>query len=223
MFEMVLKFGAYIVDQLCKYLNPVIVYIPPYGELRGGAWAVVDPTINPVCMQMFVDPRSRGGVLEPEGIVQVKMRKVSVQYCVFFNTRSSEDLDHRNISFNEIENFYCTADMYRSLFVLDITSAKFQSGTCIIFLINSFWYCFINGNYLEDLVPLMRRLDKEMIRLGVLEKEGKDVKMDINARIQLLMPTYRNIAITFADLHDTPVRMKAVGAIKVFFLFQIKF
>uniref|UniRef100_A0A0R3QE23 CoA carboxyltransferase C-terminal domain-containing protein n=1 Tax=Brugia timori TaxID=42155 RepID=A0A0R3QE23_9BILA len=101
MFEMVLKFGAYIVDQLCKYLNPVIVYIPPYGELRGGAWAVIDPTINPVCMQMFADPRSRGGVLEPEGTVQVKMRK--------------------------------------------------------------------------DLVPLMRRLDKEMIRLGILEKEGNDV------------------------------------------------
>lgn len=82
MFEMVLKFGAYIVDQLCKYLNPVIVYIPPYGELRGGAWAVIDPTINPVCMQMFADPRSRGGVLEPEGTVQVKMRKVSAQYCI---------------------------------------------------------------------------------------------------------------------------------------------
>uniref|UniRef100_A0A183EIJ8 CoA carboxyltransferase C-terminal domain-containing protein n=1 Tax=Gongylonema pulchrum TaxID=637853 RepID=A0A183EIJ8_9BILA len=140
MFEMVLKFGAYIVDQLCKFLNPVIVYIPPHGELRGGAWAVIDPTINPVCMQMFADPRSRGGVLEPEGTVQVKMRK--------------------------------------------------------------------------DLVPLMRRLDKEMMRLAVLEKEGQNVKVDTDARIELLMPTYRNIAITFADLHDTPVRMKAVGAIK---------
>lgn len=66
----------------------------------------------------------------------------------------------------------------------------------------------------------MKRLDKEMIRLGVLEKQGNDVKMDINARIQLLMPTYRNIAITFADLHDTTVRMKAVGAIKVFFYLE---
>lgn len=83
MFEMVLKFGAYIVDQLCKYLNPVIVYIPPYGELRGGAWAVVDPTINPACMQIYADPRSRGGVLEPEGTVQVKMRKVLVKIYIY--------------------------------------------------------------------------------------------------------------------------------------------
>lgn len=66
----------------------------------------------------------------------------------------------------------------------------------------------------------MRRLDKELNRLEMLEKEGNDVKMDITARIQLLMPTYRNIAITFADLHDTAVRMKAVGAIKVLFLFR---
>lgn len=80
MFEMVLKFGAYVVDQLCKYLHPVIVYIPPHGELRGGAWAVVDPSINPACMHMYADPRSRGGVLEPEGTVQVKLRKVGQQY-----------------------------------------------------------------------------------------------------------------------------------------------
>lgn len=77
MFEMVLKFGAYIVDELCRYVHPVFVYIPPYGELRGGAWAVVDKTINPMFMRMYADPRSRGGILEPEGTVQVKMRKVS--------------------------------------------------------------------------------------------------------------------------------------------------
>lgn len=77
MFDMVLKFGSYIVDELCSYLQPVIVYIPPYGELRGGAWAVVDKMINPRCMHIYADSRSRGGVLEPEGTVQVKMRKVS--------------------------------------------------------------------------------------------------------------------------------------------------
>ena len=48
----VLKFGAYIVDGLREYKQPVLVYIPPYAELRGGAWVVVDPTINPQHMEM---------------------------------------------------------------------------------------------------------------------------------------------------------------------------
>ncbi|XP_011499057.1 PREDICTED: acetyl-CoA carboxylase isoform X2 [Ceratosolen solmsi marchali] len=74
MYEQIIKFGAYIVDGLRQYSRPVIVYIPPYGELRGGAWAVVDPSINPHCMEMFADSTSRGGVLEPEGIVEIKFR-----------------------------------------------------------------------------------------------------------------------------------------------------
>ncbi|KAH7713843.1 acetyl-CoA carboxylase 1 [Aphelenchoides avenae] len=75
MFEMVLKFGACIVDALQSYTQPVIVYIPPYGELRGGAWAVLDTKINSTCITMLADPDSRGGVLEPEGIVEIKFRK----------------------------------------------------------------------------------------------------------------------------------------------------
>ena len=35
-----------IVDALVEYKHPVFVYIPPNGELRGGAWVVIDPTIN---------------------------------------------------------------------------------------------------------------------------------------------------------------------------------
>lgn len=33
-------------DALVAYKHPVFVYIPPNGELRGGAWVVIDPTIN---------------------------------------------------------------------------------------------------------------------------------------------------------------------------------
>lgn len=69
-----MKFGAYIVDGLREYTRPVLVYIPPNGELRGGAWAVVDPSINPRHMELFADPTCRGGVLEPEGIVEIKFR-----------------------------------------------------------------------------------------------------------------------------------------------------
>ena len=51
-----------------------MVYIPPFAELRGGAWVVIDPTINESYMEMYADPESRGGVLEPEGVVEVKFK-----------------------------------------------------------------------------------------------------------------------------------------------------
>jgi acetyl-CoA carboxylase/biotin carboxylase 1 len=75
MYNEVLKYGSYIVDALVKFEQPIFVYIPPYGELRGGSWVVVDPTINPQYMEMYADEDSRGGVLEPEGIVGIKYRK----------------------------------------------------------------------------------------------------------------------------------------------------
>lgn len=78
MYEQIIKFGAYIVDSLTEYTKPITVYIPPYGELRGGAWAVVDPMINPRYIELFADNTSRGGVLEPEGIVEIKFRNKDI-------------------------------------------------------------------------------------------------------------------------------------------------
>lgn len=75
MYNEVLKYGSYIVDALVKYEQPIFVYIPPFGELRGGSWVVVDPTINPEQMEMYADEDARGGVLEPEGIVSIKYRR----------------------------------------------------------------------------------------------------------------------------------------------------
>jgi len=43
----------------------VTIYIPPNGELRGGAWVVLDPTLNPENMEMYADEEARGGILEP--------------------------------------------------------------------------------------------------------------------------------------------------------------
>lgn len=59
MYEQIVKFGAYIVDGLRQYNQPIIIYLPPNGELRGGAWAVVDPTINPRYMEMYADNDAR--------------------------------------------------------------------------------------------------------------------------------------------------------------------
>jgi len=70
----VLKFGAMIVDALREYSNPVFIYLPPHGELRGGSWVVVDPTINEDKMEMYADLDSRGGILEPAGITEIKFR-----------------------------------------------------------------------------------------------------------------------------------------------------
>jgi acetyl-CoA carboxylase/biotin carboxylase 1 len=70
----ILKFGSMIVDALREYEHPVYMYLPPHGELRGGSWVVVDPTINEDKMEMYADPDSRGGILEPAGITEIKFR-----------------------------------------------------------------------------------------------------------------------------------------------------
>uniref|UniRef100_A0A7S4CEA8 CoA carboxyltransferase C-terminal domain-containing protein n=1 Tax=Eutreptiella gymnastica TaxID=73025 RepID=A0A7S4CEA8_9EUGL len=74
MFDEVLKFGASIVDNLREYDQPVFVYIPPFGDLRGGAWVVIDYNINPDCIEMYADETSHAGVLEPSGLIEVKYR-----------------------------------------------------------------------------------------------------------------------------------------------------
>lgn len=140
MYDQVVKFGAYIVDALHQYNQPIIVYIPPYGELRGGAWAVLDATINPKHMEMYADTDSRGGVLEPEGTVEIRFRQ-------------------------------------------------------------------------KDLIKTMLRCDPECKRLSKLMNETTSLEQktsienELKEREQMLMSMYHQVALSFADLHDTPVRM----------------
>lgn len=75
MYNEVLKYGSFIVDALVDFKQPIFTYIPPHGELRGGSWVVVDPTINSDMMEMYADVDSRAGVLEPEGMVGIKYRR----------------------------------------------------------------------------------------------------------------------------------------------------
>ncbi|XP_026566055.1 acetyl-CoA carboxylase 1 isoform X2 [Pseudonaja textilis] len=147
MYDQVLKFGAYIVDGLREYKQPVLVYIPPQAELRGGSWVVIDPTINPRHMELYADRDSRGGVLEPEGTVEIKFRK-------------------------------------------------------------------------KDLVKTMRRVDP--IYMGLAERLGtpelnpaerKDLEAKLKEREEFLIPIYHQVAVQFADLHDTPGRMQEKGVI----------
>ncbi|KAI5088493.1 acetyl-CoA carboxylase 2 isoform X3 [Silurus meridionalis] len=107
MYDQVLKFGAYIVDALREFHQPVLVYIPPHAELRGGSWVVIDPTINPQYMELYADRESRGGVLEPEGTVEIKfrrkdllktMRRVDPEFSQLTQQLSSADLSEKERS-----------------------------------------------------------------------------------------------------------------------------
>lgn len=151
MFDEVLKFGAAIVDGLVNYEQPVFVYIPPFAELRGGAWAVVDPTINQGIMEMYADPAGRGGVLEPAGLIEIKYRKKQLLEAM-----------HR----------------------------------------------------LDDKI---KHLDQRLASLSAEEKaqeEGVQIARDIKHREDTLLPIYVQVATEFADLHDTPGRMKAKSCIR---------
>lgn len=59
MYDQMLKFGAFIVDSLRDFKQPVLVYIPPHAELRGGSWVVIDSTINPLYVELYADKESR--------------------------------------------------------------------------------------------------------------------------------------------------------------------
>ena len=117
--------------------KPVFVYIVPNGELRGGAWVVLDTSINAEGrMEMYADVDSRGGVLEPEGIVEIKMRRDKI-------LKLMERLD----------------STYASL-----KKASLDQSTSA-------------------------------------EERAKAVE-ELDRREQLLAPTYKQIALLYADLHE---------------------
>ena len=76
MFEEVLKYGSLIVDAFVAFEQPVFVFIPPHAEIRGGAWVVLDASINANVMEMYAaSETARGGVLEANGTAAVKYRQ----------------------------------------------------------------------------------------------------------------------------------------------------
>ncbi len=150
MFDEVLKFGSMIVDALVAYQQPLFVYIPPFAELRGGAWVVVDSTINAEVMEFYAAEDARGGVLEAAGAASIKFRD-------------------------------------------------------------------------REIVETAHRIDPVLIQLDQLIKEAEkagdnsqleDLKIRIRQRERSLFGVYQQVAVHFADLHDTPGRMKAKGVIR---------
>ncbi|XP_008803739.1 acetyl-CoA carboxylase 1-like [Phoenix dactylifera] len=82
LFEGILQAGSTIVENLRTYKQPVFVYIPMTGELRGGAWVVVDSKINPDHIEMYSEQTAKGNVLEPEGMIEIKFRTKELLECM---------------------------------------------------------------------------------------------------------------------------------------------
>ena len=148
MFNQVLKYGSYIVDALRKYRQPVLIYIVPNGELRGGAWVVLDPALNPDMLEIYADEHSRANVLEPEGTIEIKYRR---------------------------------HDILETMYRLDPTYQHLKDT-------------FTNGS--------------------LSGSSRQEVKLQIEKRESELFQVYQQIALSFADLHDTPGRMLAKNVIR---------
>ncbi|XP_030541394.1 acetyl-CoA carboxylase 1-like isoform X2 [Rhodamnia argentea] len=89
LFEGILQAGSTIVENLRTYKQPVFVYIPMMGELRGGAWVVVDSRINSDHIEMYAERTAKGNVLEPEGMIEIKFKTKDLLECM---GRLDEDL-----------------------------------------------------------------------------------------------------------------------------------
>eukprot|EP00798_Chlamydomonas_sp_ICE-L_P011181 gene11181-18794_t len=141
LFDGILQAGSLIVENLRTYKHPVFVYLPKGAELRGGAWVVVDSAINPAAVELYADPTARGGVLEPEGVVEIKFRAAEISKMI-----------HR-------------------------------------------------------LDPLVQQHAMDTGSMGVNQQAIKNREKEV-------MPIYQQVARQFADMHDTPVRMLAKGALQ---------
>ncbi|KAL2467998.1 Acetyl-CoA carboxylase 1 [Forsythia ovata] len=82
LFEGILQAGSTIVENLRTYKQPVFIYIPMMGELRGGAWVVVDSKINSDHIEMYAERTAKGNVLEPEGMIEIKFRTRELLECM---------------------------------------------------------------------------------------------------------------------------------------------
>lgn len=101
LFEGILQAGSTIVENLRTYNQPVFVYIPMGGELRGGAWVVIDSRINSDHIEMFAERTAKGNVLEPEGLIEIKFRTKELLECM---GRLDKQLINLNVELSEAKS-----------------------------------------------------------------------------------------------------------------------
>ena len=197
MYDQVLKFGAMIVTALAKYQQPVIVYLPPHSELRGGAWVVIDPTINANgLMEMYADPTSRGGVLEPEGIVEIKFRKKDLSETMNRNDTVCKQLLDQIAKTETVGSIPGGIDQNPTS-RLSSPSTSMPPGS-------------LSGTT-PPLSTFFLQQQKEMQENAALKKE---CEQKLNNRHENLASAYHAVAVEFADLHDRCGRMLAKDVIK---------
>ncbi|KAI9223672.1 carboxyl transferase domain-containing protein [Blastocladiella britannica] len=195
MYDAVLKYGSYIVDALRTYPCPVFVYIVPHGELRGGAWVVLDPSIHQDGgMEMYADKTSRGGVLEPEGMVEIKFRKPQM-----LSTIERLDADCRRwkgkLNKPTTESAVAPPTVTPSDSAVSVPAAA-ALGASAPTSSDSLSSSSDNDHDSSD-------DERETVQTRLVERQ------------EALLPAYHQAALKFADLHDMPERMKAKGAIRV--------
>ena len=74
----------------------------------------------------------------------------------------------------------------------------------------------------KDIIRTMARLDKQFAELqaklkasGLSADERKSIETQLAAREEFLSSTFHQVAVDFADLHDTPGRMQKKGCVSV--------
>ena len=97
MYNEVLKYGSYIVDALTKYEQPVFVYIPPHGELRGGSWVSLNYVLT---MPFDANILSRLSLILPSILNRWKCTLMSSLVVVSWSLRvsSASNIARRNSS-----------------------------------------------------------------------------------------------------------------------------
>ena len=63
--------------------------------------------------------------------------------------------------------------------------------------------------------PVMRKIVENLNSPELSEEEIKTLENQMKKRKDLLLPMYHQVAVNFADLHDTPGRMDEKGVISV--------
>lgn len=79
MYDEILTFGSDIVSALSGFRNKIIMYVPPFAQLRGGAMVVLTKSINPDQITMFADKSANINVLEPSALQSIMFRESHMQ------------------------------------------------------------------------------------------------------------------------------------------------
>ncbi|CAH2056096.1 unnamed protein product, partial [Iphiclides podalirius] len=274
MYEQILKFGAEIVRALRGATAPVLVYIPPGAEVRGGAWAVIDPSVNAQRMEMYADPEARftviilnvaWAVIDP-GVNAQRMEMYAdpeARFTVIILNVAWAVIDP-GVNAQRME-MYADPEARFTVIILNVAWAVIDPGVNAQRM-EMYADPEARGGVLEaegivevkfkqrDILKTMHRLDPELLRLNARISEIKEQIKEISkgfdrrgsiddvlirtdagkqaegrvreletelvaaekaakSREKELSPIYHEIAVQFAELHDTAERMLEKGCI----------